>query len=40
MLERGRPDRGVVETVDMESLVPVWHLLWKIDAAAFPAADV
>ena len=40
MLERGRPDRGVVETVDMESLVPVGYLLWKLDAAAFPVADV
>ena len=33
MLERGKLDRGVVEIVDTESLVPPEHLLRKIDAA-------
>ena len=33
MLERGKLDRGVVEIVDTESLVPSGHLLRKIDAA-------
>ena len=33
MLERGKLDRGVVEIVDTESLVPAAHLLRKIDAA-------
>ena len=33
MLERGKLDRGVVEIVDTESLVPAGHLLRKIDAA-------
>ena len=33
MLERGKPDRGIVEMVDTESLVPQDHLLRKIDAA-------
>lgn len=33
MLERGKLDRGVVEIVDTESLVPQDHLLRKIDAA-------
>lgn len=33
MLERGKPDCGVVEMVDTESLVPAEHLLRKIDAA-------
>jgi transposase len=33
MLERGKLDRGVVEIVDTESLVPQEHLLRKIDAA-------
>ena len=33
MLERGKLDRGVVEIVDTESLVPKEHLLRKIDAA-------
>lgn len=33
MLERGKLDRGVVEMVDPESLVPAGHLLRKIDAA-------
>ena len=33
MLERGKLDRGVIEIVDTESLVPKDHLLRKIDAA-------
>ena len=33
MLERGKLDRGIVEIVDTESLVPKDHLLRKIDAA-------
>ena len=33
MLERGKMDRGVLEIVDTESLVPSEHLLRKIDAA-------
>lgn len=33
MLERGKLDRGIVEIVDTESLVPQEHLLRKIDAA-------
>mgnify|MGYP003183540219 CR=1 FL=1 len=33
MLERGKMDRGVIEIVDTESLVPKDHLLRKIDAA-------
>ena len=33
MLERGKLDRGIVEMVDTESLVPQNHLLRKIDAA-------
>ncbi len=33
MLERGKLDRGEVEMVDPESLVPAGHLLRKIDAA-------
>ena len=33
MLERGKMDRGVIEIVDTESLVPKGHLLRKIDAA-------
>ncbi len=33
MLERGKMDRGVVEIIDTESLVPKGHLLRKIDAA-------
>ena len=33
MLEQGKPDRGVVEIVDTESLIPAEHLLRKIDAA-------
>ena len=30
MLERGKIDRGVIEIVDTESLVPKGHLLRKI----------
>ena len=33
MLERGKLDRGIVEIVDTESLVPQEHLLRKIDEA-------
>ena len=33
MLQRGKLDRGVLEMVDTESLVPQNHLLRKIDAA-------
>ncbi len=33
MLERGRMERGVVEMVDTEGLMPKEHLLRKIDAA-------
>ena len=33
MLERGKLDRGIVEIVDTESLVPKDHLLREIDAA-------
>ena len=33
MLERGKLDRGVLEIVDTESMVPQDHLLRKIDAA-------
>lgn len=33
MLGRGKPDRGVVEIVDTESLVPADHLFRKIDTA-------
>ena len=33
MLTQGKLDRGVLEIVDMESLVPPDHLLRKIDAA-------
>ena len=33
MLERGRMERGVVEMVDTESLVPQGHLLRKVDRA-------
>ena len=33
MLERGKLDRGIVEIVDTESLVPRDHLLRKIDSA-------
>ena len=31
MLERGKMERGVVELVDTESLVPEGHLLWEVD---------
>ena len=33
MLERGKDERGVIEMVDTESLVPPEHLLRKVDAA-------
>ena len=33
MLERGKMDRGIVEIVDTESLVPKEQLPRKIDAA-------
>ena len=33
MLKRGKMDRGVVDIVDTESLVPKDHLLRKVDAA-------
>ena len=33
MLERGKNERGVIEMVDTESLVPAEHLLRKVDAA-------
>lgn len=33
MLERGKMDRGIIEIVDTESLVPKGHLLRKIDEA-------
>ena len=33
MLERGKLDRGIVEMVDTESLVPQEHMLRKIDRA-------
>ena len=33
MLERGKNERGVIEMVDMESLVPQEHLLRKVDTA-------
>jgi Transposase and inactivated derivatives len=33
MLNRGKMDRGIVEMVDTESLVPKNHLLRKVDAA-------
>ena len=33
MLERGKNERGVIEIVDTESLVPSWHLLRQVDAA-------
>ena len=33
MLERGKLERGILEMVDTESLVPEGHLLRKIDAA-------
>ena len=33
MLEKGKNERGIIEIVDEESLVPAEHLLRKIDAA-------
>ena len=33
MLEQGKMEREIFETVDTESLVPKEHLLRKIDAA-------
>lgn len=33
MLEKGKNERGIIEIVDAESLVPAEHLLRKIDAA-------
>ena len=33
MLERGKHERGVIEMVDTESLVPPGHLLRQVDAA-------
>ena len=33
MLERGKNERGVIEMVDTESLVPQEHLLRKVDSA-------
>ena len=33
MLERGKNERGVIEMVDTESLVPPGHLLRQVDAA-------
>ena len=33
MLERGKNERGVIEMVDTESLVPAEHMLRKVDAA-------
>ena len=33
MLERGKNERGVIEIVDMESLVPTEHMLRQVDAA-------
>ena len=33
MLERGKNERGVIEMVDTESLVPQEHLLRKVDTA-------
>ena len=33
MLERGKNERGVIEMVDTESLVPAGHLLRQVDAA-------
>ena len=33
MLERGKNERGVIEMVDTESLVPAEHLLRQVDAA-------
>ncbi len=33
MMERGKNERGVIEIVDMESLVPTGHLLREVEAA-------
>ena len=33
MLERGKNERGVIEMVDTESLVPAEHLFRQVDAA-------
>ena len=33
MLERGKNERGVIEIVDLESLVPAEHMLRQGDAA-------
>ena len=33
MLERGKNERGVIEMVDTESLVPAKHLLPQVDGA-------
>ena len=33
MLERGKNERGVIEIVDMESMVPTEHMLRQVDAA-------
>ncbi len=33
MLERGKNERGVIEMVDAESLVPAEHLFRQVDAA-------
>ena len=33
MLERGKDERGVIEMVDAESLVPAEHVLRQVDAA-------
>lgn len=33
MLERGKMDRGVIEIVGIDSLVPETHLLRQIDRA-------
>ena len=32
-MERGKNERGVIEMVDTESLVPAEHLLRQVDAA-------
>ena len=32
-MERGKNERGVIEMVDTESLVPPGHLLRQVDAA-------
>ncbi len=32
-MERGKNERGVIEMVDTESLVPQEHLLRKVDSA-------